>query len=152
MKRNLAFLGLIGLSVAIKMTVPVQAGEIFSINGVAIRGYDPVAYFASHQAVKGKPEYSVRYRGAEFRFATADHRDAFKANPARYAPQYGGYCAFGVAKGQKAPIEPQAFTIIDDKLYLNYNDAVMQTWRKDVPGYVAKADRNWTRVREQRGP
>ena len=151
-QRSLFMLALLGLSIVFGFSAPAHASDIFSINGLAIRGYDPVAYFTWHRAVPGKSGFSLRYRGAEFRFATAEHRDAFKADPARYAPQYGGYCAFGVAKGQKAPIDPKAFTIVGEKLYLNYSDAVMQTWRQDVPAYVAKGDRNWPRVSRQAEP
>jgi YHS domain-containing protein len=128
------------------------AGEIFTTEGVAIHGYDPVAYFVDHKPVKGIQSFTASYQGATFYFASAAHRDVFKSDPARYSPQYGGYCALGTAAGHKAPTEPQAFTVTDGKLYLNYNDDVMKTWRKDVPGYIAKADALWSDVKKQPNP
>ncbi|PYE87270.1 YHS domain-containing (seleno)protein [Phyllobacterium leguminum] len=128
------------------------AAEIFTTNGVAINGYDPVAYFTDHKPVKGSDKYSATYQGATFRFVSAAHRDAFSANPGHFAPQYGGYCAFGAAQGYKASTEPQAFTVVDNKLYLNYNDSVLKTWKQDVSGYIKKADANWGKVRVQPDP
>ena len=89
------------------------------------------------------------HKGSTFHFASADHRDAFIANPARYAPQYGGFCAFGTAGGYKAAIDPAAFTIVDGKLYLNYNSQVQSKWSADVGGYIRKADANWPEVMRQ---
>lgn len=126
-----------------------SAGEIFTTDGVAIHGYDPVAYFTDHSPVKGSKNFTATFEGATFYFASAAHRDEFKADPAHYAPAYGGFCAFGTAQGHKAPTEPQAFTIANGKLYLNYNDDVMKTWRQDIPGYIQKANDNWGDVRQQ---
>jgi YHS domain-containing protein len=128
------------------------ADEIFVTNGVAINGYDPVAYFTDQKPVKGVEEFSTSYKGATFHFASAAHRDAFVKNPTQYAPQYGGYCAFGTARGYKAPTQPQTFTIVAGKLYLNYNDEVTQTWRSDTGGYIKLADANWNVVRTQPAP
>ncbi|QWW71296.1 YHS domain-containing (seleno)protein [Rhizobium sp. WYJ-E13] len=128
------------------------ADEIYATNGAAINGYDAVAYFTDHKPVKGSQEFSTSHKGATFYFASAAHRDAFAKNPEHYAPQYGGYCAFGTAQGHKAPTQPQAFTIVNDKLYLNYNDEVAKTWRSDIGGYVKKANANWDAVRAQPAP
>jgi len=125
------------------------AGEFFEDQGVAIRGFDPVAYFTAKQPVKGSPEHLAEYKGSVFHFASAANRDAFAADPAKYAPVYHGFCAFGVAGGYKAAIDPAAFTIVDGKLYLNYNQDVRKKWAGDVPGFVAKADKNWPRVSKQ---
>jgi YHS domain-containing protein len=125
------------------------AGEFFEKNGAAIRGYDPVAYFNEGKPVRGSAEHKATYKGSEFHFASRANRDAFAADPARYAPQYGGFCAFGTAGGYKAAIDPAAFTVVDGKLYLNYNRDVQKQWRADVPGMVAKADRNWPEVSRQ---
>jgi hypothetical protein len=84
-----------------------------------------------------------------FHFATQANRDAFAADPARYAPQYNGFCAFGVAGGYKAAIDPAAFTVVDNKLYLNYNKDVQKKWSADIPGFVAKAEKNWPKVAAQ---
>jgi YHS domain-containing protein len=118
-------------------------------SGLALKGYDPVAYFSEKKPVQGKPEFSATHQGATYRFASAANRDTFAAAPAKYAPQYGGYCAYGVASGYKAPIEPDAWTVVDDKLYLNYNQSVRSRWASDIPGYLRKADSNWPTVRSK---
>lgn len=125
------------------------AGEINATDGVAISGYDAVAYFRQEKPVEGSKAYSVTYKGALFFFASADNRDAFQADPEKYAPQYGGYCAYGTASGYKAPIDPAAFTIAGGKLYLNYDTKVQQSWRQDMPDYIRKADDNWPVVKTQ---
>jgi YHS domain-containing protein len=125
----------------------VQAQSNVDASGLALKGYDPVAYFTDGKPVLGKAEFSASHEGATYRFASAANRDAFAAAPAKYAPQYGGYCAFGMASGYKAPIEPDAWTVVEGKLYLNYNQSVRRQWSSDVPGYVRKADANWPTVR-----
>ena len=125
------------------------AGDFFEKDGAAIRGYDPVAYFTEKKPVKGTSAYTAQHGGSVFHFASQANRDAFVAAPARYAPQYNGFCAFGVAGGYKASIDPAAFTVVDGKLYLNYNSSIQGRWRGDIPGYVAKADRNWPNVARQ---
>jgi len=118
-------------------------------SGLALQGYDPVAYFTDKQPVRGKAEFTAQHEGATYRFASAANRDAFAAAPAKYAPQYGGYCAFGLASGYKAPIEPDAWTVVDGKLYLNYNRSVRSRWSTDIPGFIRKADANWPTVRSK---
>ena len=129
------------------MSSAALAGEFYEQDGVAIKGFDPVAYFTSQHAVKGSPDYTATYKGSVFRFASAANRDAFAASPEKYAPQYDGFCAYGVSKGAKAKIEGDVFTIVDGKLYLNYDTKVLETWSKDIPGYLKKADENWPTVR-----
>lgn len=130
----------------------VAAQQVPQINtdsaGVAILGYDPVAYFTDARAVVGTPEFTARHEGATWQFASAAHRDAFVANPTRYAPQFGGYCAYGVAGNYKVKIDPEAWRIEDGKLYLNYDLAVQRRWYSDIPGYIARATRNWPGLRE----
>ena len=126
-----------------------RAGEFFEKDGVALGGYDPVAYITESKAVAGSPDITFEHKGSTFRFASASNRDAFAADPAKYAPQYGGFCAFGTAGGYKAKIDPAAFTVVDGKLYLNYNAAIQKKWREDIPGFVAKADKNWPEVSKQ---
>jgi YHS domain-containing protein len=118
-------------------------------SGLALKGYDPVAYFTEKKPVPGKAEFTARHEGATYRFASAANRDTFAAAPQEYAPQYGGYCAFGMASGYKAPIEPDAWTVVDGKLYLNYNQSVRSRWSSDIPGFVRKADANWPTVRSK---
>lgn len=123
-----------------------RAGEFYEPDGVAIRGYDPVAYVTEHKPVKGSSRFTVFYLGSLFHFASAAHRDAFLREPERYAPQYGGYCAYGTAKGYKAKTDPEAFSIVNDKLYLNYSLAVRERWQEGLPDIVAAGDRNWPAV------
>jgi YHS domain-containing protein len=118
-------------------------------SGLALKGYDPVAYFTDKKPLKGKAEFTAQHEGATYRFASAANRDAFAAAPQKYAPQYGGYCAFGVASGYKAPIEPDAWTVVDGKLYLNYNQSVRSRWASDIPGFLRKAEANWPTVRSK---
>ena len=127
------------------LALGAQAESNLDSSGLALQGYDPVAYFTDGKPVRGKAEFAARHDGAAYRFASAAHRDAFLSAPEKYAPQYGGYCAFGMASGYKAPIEPDAWTIVDGKLYLNYNRSVRSRWSSDVPGYVRKADGHWPR-------
>ena len=114
-------------------------------DGVAIKGYDPVAYFEG-KVVEGSVEFTYRWNEATWRFANAANRDRFAASPAAYAPQYGGFCAYGLAKGYKAPVDPKAWRIVDGKLYLNYSASVQQSWLTDVPGYIKQADANWVKL------
>lgn len=123
-----------------------QKPEVFSDGGGAIRGYDPVAYFTESRAVKGSERFIHRWKGATWRFASAENRDRFVAAPEKFAPQYGGYCAYGVAQNYAVSIDPRAWSIADGKLYLNYSRSVRQTWNKDIPGYIGKADANWPGV------
>lgn len=136
------------LAVALAMGIagPAFAGSVNETGGVAVKGYDPVAYFTERRPVPGNEALTASHDGITYRFATPANRDAFTAAPARYLPQYGGFGAYGTASGYKADIEPQAFTIVGDKLYLNYNDEVRATWATDIPGQITKADANWPTV------
>ncbi|MFO0989297.1 MAG: YHS domain-containing (seleno)protein [Alphaproteobacteria bacterium] len=123
-----------------------QKAEIFSANGAAIGGYDPVAYFTENKPVKGSPQFSAEWKGAVWHFASAANRDAFKADPARYAPQYGGYCAFGASEGYAVKTEPDAWSIVGGKLYLNYNTTVRGKWSENRDERIQRADRNWPEI------
>jgi len=124
----------------------LKADLIFQSGGVAIHGYDPVAYFQNKKPAKGKKEYELPWRGAKWRFGSAENLELFRANPEQYAPQYGGYCAYGMSSGYAAPTEADAWSVVDGKLYLNYNKQVQKMWSKDRPGYIQKADRNWPQI------
>ena len=126
-----------------------QKAEVFQKNGAAIGGYDPVAFFRQQKPVKGSQAYSANYKLATWWFASKENRDAFLQSPEKYAPQYGGYCAYGTAGGYKAPTEPDAWSVVDGKLYFNYNRSVKEKWSKDVPGYIRKADANWPKIRNE---
>lgn len=112
-------------------------------NGVAIKGYDVVAYFKDHAAIAGIQQYNYSWQGTEWHFKNQANLDSFKTNPNKYAPQFGGYCAYGVSQDHKSPTDPAAFTIIDEKLYLNYNNKVKEIWIKDTKANIEKAGINW---------
>jgi YHS domain-containing protein len=137
--------GLLALA-TLTLTQAASAGEFFETDGVALRGYDPVAYFVSSQPRKGDSNHSYEYKGSKFHFVNEDNRRAFMATPDKYAPQFGGYCAYGTAQGYKVSTQPDAFSIVQGKLYLNYNLGVQTIWQKDVPGNIAQAEKNWPEV------
>jgi YHS domain-containing protein len=114
--------------------------------GLAISGYDPVAYFSAGKPVQGSAKFKTTYQGAEFQFSSAANRDTFAANPARYAPQFGGYCAWAVSQGYTAGIDPNAWAIVGGKLYLNYNKDIQTRWQQNTAGNIAAANRNWPTV------
>jgi hypothetical protein len=123
-----------------------QKPEIYAERAGAIRGYDPVAYFTENRPAKGSDKFTHQWKGATWRFSSAENRDRFAAAPDKFAPQYGGYCAYGVAQNYAVSIDPHAWSIVEGKLYLNYSKSVRQDWNKDIPGYIRKADANWPGV------
>ncbi len=123
-----------------------------TFGGVAIKGYDPIAYFTDGKPVKGSKGFSVEWQKATWQFVTAKNRDAFSKDPEKYAPQYGGYCAYAVSKGYTADIDPNSWKIVNGKLYLNYNAEAQQLWAKDIPGNIAKANQNWPKLKDGRKP
>ncbi|MGH6932362.1 MAG: YHS domain-containing (seleno)protein [Dongiaceae bacterium] len=130
-------------------TVEAAAGGFVNVDtgGVAIQGYDPVAYFSEGSAVKGDAQYSAEWQGATWHFASAANRDAFVAAPESYAPQYGGWCAFGATEGYAAETDPaEAWTIVDGKLYLNWDKDVKSQWSQDIPGHLKKSESNWPAI------
>lgn len=155
-KLVLAGLALVALS------GPAFAGPQFvDKSGFAVSGHDVVAYWSLKQvpvgqsqpsAVAGKKEFTAEYNGAKWAFASAQNRDAFLKNPAKYAPAYDGHCAYGVAQGGKVPTNPNLWRIVDGKLYLNITSAVVGFWEKDVPGNIVKANTNWTGIEGKASP
>jgi len=139
---TVGFLLILSLAACSSAVAPVNVTP----EGVAIKGYDPVAYFTDGRPVKGNKEFQYKWNGAKWWFASKEHRDLFKSNPSRYAPRYGGYCAYAVSQGKTADIDPDAWNIVSGKLYLNLNKDVQELWSKDIPGYIRKADRNWPRI------
>ncbi len=115
---------------------------------IAVQGYDPVAYFKTGAPAKGSADFTATYMGATFQFASAANRDAFKADPAAFAPQYGGYCAWAVSEGYHAKGDARNWKIVDGKLYLNYNSSIQRKWEKDVPGFITKANAQWPVINE----
>ncbi|MEM0907054.1 MAG: YHS domain-containing (seleno)protein [Pseudomonadota bacterium] len=114
--------------------------------GVAVDGTDVVAYFTQGRPVAGSPEFTAEWNGSTWQFSSAANRDVFRANPARYAPQFGGYCAWAVSQGYTASTTPEAWEIVDGKLYLNYSRGVHRRWSRDKAGNIASARRNWPSV------
>ena len=119
-------------------------------DGAAIGGTDPVAYFTEHKPVQGTDQFTAEYEGVTWKFASAANRDLFKADPAKYAPQYGGFCAFGASKGFKVPVVPNAWKIVDGKLYLNNSTAVQERFLADTQGIIHDADLNWQIIKEKK--
>ena len=117
-----------------------------SSSGLAIRGTDPVAYFTEGQAVEGDSEYETEYLGATWRFSSAENQELFESDPEAYAPQYGGYCAKAVSEGNVVSTDPEAWRIVDDKLYLNYSPAVQTQWLEDIEGNIQLGNEMWPDV------
>lgn len=126
-------------------TTPVPPVNVTPEN-VAIKGYDPVAYFTDKRPVEGSPEYEYDWRGARWRFASVAHREEFQRDPERYAPKYGGYCAYAVSQGKIADIDPEAWTVFEGRLYLNLNKDVQKLWEKNMLEYIRMADEKWPRM------
>lgn len=111
-------------------------------NNLAVSGYDPVSFF-SGKPNQGKAKYSYEYQGAEWRFSTRGNLELFKTNPDAFLPQYGGYCAWAIAKGKLAKGSPKHWTVEDGKLYINFNARIKRRWEKDVSGFIEQADLEW---------
>ncbi|MGB1298909.1 MAG: YHS domain-containing (seleno)protein [Psychrobium sp.] len=138
-KATLASTALLASSLSFAANVEVNANA----NDLAIKGYDTVSYFTKGAPTKGSDKYTAAYNGAIYQFSSAHNRDLFKAEPAKYAPQYGGYCAMGVALNKKLDTDPTAWHVRNGKLYLNLNKAVQKKWSTDIPGYIETAQGNW---------
>lgn len=123
-----------------------NAPEIFNTGGLAIHGYDPVAYFTAGKPVDGQDAHALKWMGATWRFSNAKNMAAFEANPHVYAPKYGGYCAYAMSQGAIATTVPEAWTIHEGSLYLNFSTGVRGIWRSDIPGHIVAADDNWPAV------
>jgi YHS domain-containing protein len=145
----LKFVAVAAVSAALPLSAFAGKADVFTgiVDGVAVGGYDAVSYFTG-TPLEGKSDIKTDWNGAEWRFANAGNKAAFIADPEKYAPQYGGYCAFAVSKGATAKGDPQAWTVVNDKLYLNFSQGVREQWRSDIPGNVAAANGNWPKVLE----
>lgn len=141
---------LAGLAFACSPFLRAEKPVNTTLFGVAIKGYDPVAYFTAAKPVAGDKAFATEWQGATWRFASAENLALFKAEPAKYAPQFGGYCAWAVSQGYTAGIDPDAWKIVDGKLYLNYSLDVQKKWEKDVPGFIAAGNTNWPKLLEKK--
>ncbi|WP_298818433.1 YHS domain-containing (seleno)protein [uncultured Roseibium sp.] len=119
-----------------------------TITGLALRGVDPVSYFSNGAPQAGDFQITEVHNGATYRFTSEENRDLFKANPAKYLPQYGGFCAFGTAMGVKVDGDPDLWKIVDGKLYLNLSQSIQERWNKDIPGHITNADTNWRDIKD----
>lgn len=126
-------------------TSPVNVDK----SGLAIRGYDPVAYFTVGKPTKGNVSFSASHKGATYHFASAANRDAFVKEPEKYAPQFGGFCAMGTALERKFDGDPNLWRIVDGKLFLNVAEPAHKRWQSDIPGYIKQANQNWPKIREK---
>jgi len=149
MKITRRFILIFALAVALPVFADSNADPINKdANGVAIECYDPVAYFRQSKPVKGSPAFVYQWMNSSWWFASAEDRDEFARTPEKYAPQYGGYCAYGVSQGHKARIDPEAWTIVEGKLYLNYSQGVKKTWSEAIPQHIEEANRSWPRLQK----
>lgn len=133
---------------ALSISAGVMAGPDTETdeNSVILAGHDAVAYFTEGRPVLGDADYTATYNGAIYRFSSSQNRDAFRQNPGRYAPQFGGFCAYGMTFGKKFEVDGKAFEVVDGKLFVNKNLSVYKTWSKDVPGNIAEAEAKWPGV------
>jgi YHS domain-containing protein len=132
------------LALALATAAAWAAGAVNTdAQGLALQGHDPVAYFTQSKAVKGSVQWSVSHAGATYWFVNEANREAFLNAPQKYLPQYGGYCAYGVAQGAKPDIDPNAFAVVNGKLYLNLSPAIQKRWQQDVSGHIQAADAKW---------
>lgn len=136
-------------AIALLVACGSKPAEVYLLEGKAANGYDVVAYFEESRPVAGSDEFATSWNDATWLFSSEQNLERFKREPDKFAPQYGGYCAFGTADGHKAPTQPDAWTIVGGKLYLNYNKEVKTEWLKDTTGYIRRANQNWPQVKLQ---
>jgi YHS domain-containing protein len=134
------------IAAVLLLSVSAFAGELVNVSGaskIAVSGYDPVAFFTDSKPVNGSPFITAEYQGATWFFATEEHKKLFTASPGKYAPQFGGFCAYGVGLGKLFPVDINTWQVRDGKLYLNLNSDILKKFNADFKGNVAKADKNW---------
>ena len=122
----------------------------YSHSTPGLSGYDPVAYFTEGKPVRGNGRHVTVVDDVTYAFASAEHQKMFEANPQKYLPAFGGYCAYGIGVGKKFVADPEVWRIVDGKLYLNLDESVQQKWEKDIPGYIKKGDANWVTVKDKK--
>ncbi len=151
---SIASKSILVLIAALTLTVNAVAGELVNVagaSGIALSGYDPVAFFTDHKPINGDPGITAKHHGATYLFSTKSNRRKFNRDPEKYAPQYGGYCAFGASVNALFPVDINTWQIRNGKLYLNLNRDILKAFNKDFSGAVAKADKNWPKLEQKYG-
>lgn len=151
MKKLFLFLTLAGLGVLPALADPEKNLVNMDDHGIALQGYDPVSFFTQDKPMKGKTELHSLYQGATYLFASQEDKTAFEANPAQYAPQFGGFCAYGVSQGHTAQVKIDAYQIVDGKLLMQYDQGVRDLFNQDKIGNLAKAQANWPKIVADQG-
>jgi YHS domain-containing protein len=152
LRRNLALFLVIAIAAGFLATLLTAArAAAFNVDakGLLLRGYDPVAYFATGAPVKGEVQWTVAHKGATLNFASAANRDAFMKTPDKYLPAYGGFCAYGVASGAKVDGDPTVWKIVDGRLYLNIKKSIGRTFAADPATYIHRAEQNWPKLKDK---
>ena len=148
----IAFVAAVAVSASLAVTPPALAAGPqvnATITGLALRGYDPVAFFTDGKPVLGDFTITAQYEGATYRFASEDHKALFVKEPTKYLPQFGGFCAFGTAQGYKVDGDPNVWKIVDNKLYLNLAPPVAARWNQDIAGNIATANEKWVDLKDK---
>ena len=135
--------------ISMTLTVSAQKSAVYAPHGIALGGYDAVAFFMQSKPVKGSTSYSFNWNGANWLFSDKVNLESFKKSPEKYAPQYGGYCAYGTAEGHKAPTEADTWTIVDNKLYFNYNKKVKELWSQNQSALIDSANIQWPVIKDK---
>ncbi|MGB8166727.1 MAG: YHS domain-containing (seleno)protein [Chthoniobacteraceae bacterium] len=153
LSRFTKFACLLALGVGLAGQAHAQSKTLLNLDkaGVAVQGYDPVAFFTDGKPVKGNPQFTSSLKGATYHFASAEHKAAFDKEPAKYEPQFGGYCAYGVTKGKTVPIEVDAFQVVNGRLLLQYDKGIRDKFNKDTQGNLKLADSNWPGLVSSKG-
>lgn len=142
------FISLQILTLIFAISIHAQEGHFFNTNGVAIKGYDPVAYFSQNKALLGNDSISMEWSGSIWKFTSKENLQLFNTDPKKYAPAYGGFCAYGTSEMHLSPTDPNAWTIVNDRLYLNYNLKVKEIWVKDTTSRIISADNYWAGLKK----
>lgn len=140
------------IAASLLLSVAAFSGDLVNVSGAsnaALNGYDPVAFFTESKPVNGSPFISAEYKGVTYYFANEEHKKLFTAVPEEYAPQYGGYCAYGVALGKLFPVDISTWQVVDGKLYLNLNPEILKKFNEDLGGNVSKAEKHWPDLVEE---
>lgn len=132
----------------ISFIATAQKNPVYTTDDGAIKGYDPVAYFKKGEPAKGSESFTFNWKSAIWYFSSQENLNTFKSDPEKYAPQFGGYCAYAVSQGYTYEVDPRAWKIVDDKLYLNYSKGIQKKWEANQADFIKKAKENWPKVIE----